>query len=752
MRYLHSTSVSILIAVIIFVAQCICRADNVSAADRQIKGPYNIEADLLSYDSETETYHASGNVIITFRNGLAKADSITINRQTGDSRAEGNVYIKMDNDILEGELALFNLDEQTGTVYNGRVFFAKNHLYLKGDEIEKKGEAQYSLKNANATTCDGDNPAWRITAREIDVTVDGYGTLRHGTFQVKDTPVLYLPWFLFPAKTTRQSGLLYPHLAYSSDNGIDIEIPFYWAISESSDATLFQRYISERGYKQGMEYRYSPSRTTFGTIYADYIRDHKDVTETVDSLSRDWRESRNRWSYYINHETTFSPGFYVRTDLKRVSDHWYFRDFSDFNYYLENYSRNQTRRFEKVSFLGNQSLTALDSTARLVKSSGFFNFTALGQYTDDMRFNNNDATLQRYPELAFTAIRQPMGKSGFNFEMASQYDYFYRNVGEKGHYGDIYPLVSRPLSFGDYVQMTPFTGVRGTFWDSSGEAGIPDKQDGRKILVAGSAASTEAYRIYNFSNKGPGLEKIRHAVRPEVVYTYAAADNAERPDYVPDIDSSNKIVYSLSNFLTTRSRGKDGKPVYREVFRLKLSQSFDLKKAREDELPGSPSADEFGPIAIEGDLNPFGYLSYHVDAAYDQNSGHWIRSNHDVALSDGRGDTAVIGYRYTKGGSLGFDYLMQPGVITVNPGVQSAIRELNLAIRAKASKSLSLFYILRRNEVENVGLESTYGLEYVQQCWKAVVYYSDTVDDQKFIVLFSLLGLGDVGRVTAPGF
>jgi len=723
-------------------------ATSSSAAQKQVRGPYNIEADLLTYEKDSDTYHASGNVVITFTGGMVKADSITINRPTGNALAEGNAYLKSNDDILEGAIVSFNLDEKTGTVYNGKVFFAKNHLYLQGDEIEKKGDATYFLKNANATTCDGDSPAWRLKARELEVTIDGYGTLKGGSFQVRNTPILYLPYFIFPAKTTRQSGLLYPNIAQSSKNGFDIEIPFFWAISDSTDATFYQRYMVERGYKQGMEYRYTFSKDTFGTAYADYIRDNKTESETVDDLSRNWQESRNRWSYYLNHETDFSPGTYLRTDLAKVSDHFYFRDFSDFNYYLQNYTQNPNRRFDRISFRGDQTLTSLDSKARLVKTEGYFNFTGLGQYTDDLRFNSNDATLQRYPELVLAAIRQPVFNTGLNFEMSSQYDYFYRKLGDKGHFGDLNPILSRPVSFGDYLQITPFTGARGTFWDSSGSA---DKSDNRKMVIAGTTASTEVFRVYNF-RPGEGVEKIKHSIKPELNYTYAAVDQGDRPDYVANFDSANILTYSLYNYLTTRSRGKDGKPVYNELLRLKLTQSYDIKRAREDS-PDNSGLNEFGPVAIEADVYPLNYLSYHADAVYDANSGDWIRSNHDLTLKDARGDTASIGYRFTKGGSLTFSYLTEPGAVTSTSSlVESAIREINLAIRAKATKSLDLLYVLRRNEVEGVSLETTYGIEYRQQCWSVQVSYSDTTTDKRFLVVFSLLGLGNVARVGTPGF
>ena len=91
-----------------------------------------------------------------------------------------------------------------------------------------------------------------------------------------------MPYLIFPAKTTRQTGFLFPRFAYSRDkNGLDVEIPFYWAVSDSADATFFQRYMEKRGFKEGVEFRYFTSPDTFGVFYGDFINDHKRVTESV---------------------------------------------------------------------------------------------------------------------------------------------------------------------------------------------------------------------------------------------------------------------------------------------------------------------------------------------------------------------------------------------------------------------------------------------------------------------------------------
>ena len=53
----------------------------------------------------------------------------------------------------------------------------------------------------------------------------------------------------------RQSGFLLPSFVQHKAGGTVVELPFYWAISNNADATLYQTLLSNRGYMQGVEFR-----------------------------------------------------------------------------------------------------------------------------------------------------------------------------------------------------------------------------------------------------------------------------------------------------------------------------------------------------------------------------------------------------------------------------------------------------------------------------------------------------------------
>jgi len=703
----------------------------------------DIEAKTLSYDSDSKTYQASGNVIISFEGGFIKADDVMLDRLKNEAMAEGHVFIKSGEDLLEGEKARFSIANKTGVIYDGTVFLDENHLYLRGETIEKKGDATYFLKRGQATTCDGENPDWRFTGSEVEVTIDGYGTLKHGTFQVKGIPVLYLPYLIFPAKTTRQTGLLFPRIAFSRDKlGWDIGIPFYWAISDNTDATFYQRYMDKRGFQEGVEFRYIVGKDSYGTLYGDYLNDTMDVSETEGDaiLHRDWKEDNKRWSYYLDHKTTFSEGFYLKTDIKRVSDRWYFRDFDLYNYYMAHYRTSGTGLFNSVSFDGDKSLTSLTSTLRLVKEWNLFNATALVEYTDNFYSYSNDETLQKYPEVTFTGLKQPLYNSPIDFELASSYDNYYRTTGYRGDVFDFYPVFSWPLSLEEYLEFTPSLGLRETTWESSYSGPYAsyykDKDGSRELYTVGATLSSEVHRIFNVGGKV--VDKIRHGVRPEVTYSYIPyVYQGDIPDFLGAIGETNTITYSLINTLISRLKSEDGSTgkdtstgegvTYREFFMLKLSQAYYIKEARRD-VSGSPwRRRPFGNITSELDFSPFRYFSLDADTNFNVNSGEWEGINSTFNISDLRGDSLTAEYRYT----------------------QDSVEEISLTFKGKATNHLDLMYILRKNELDNKTLETTYAIDYHKQCWSVELSYTDSPDDRSFMMIFSLYGLGKVGTVTA---
>ncbi|OGP67797.1 MAG: hypothetical protein A2W27_06535 [Deltaproteobacteria bacterium RBG_16_44_11] len=686
------------------------------------KSPVDIEADSMDYDYSSDKYNAQGNVVINYSNIVLTADDVELDNKNKIATAQGNALLKMGEDTLRGDKIVFNIENKTGIAYKGQAFYARNHFYVRGDKIEKTGENTYFIEQPRATTCDGTSPDWEIAGSEMDVTIDGYGLMKNARFLTKGLPVFYSPFVPFPAKTKRQSGFLLPYLSYSrKKDGLDIEIPLFWAISPQADATFYQRYIEKRGFKEGAEFRYYLGDHSFGTWYGDFMEDRKNVIEKINfETDRDWEGMHRRWSYYLNHQTNFDSSFYARTDLRKVSDKWYFKDLSAHNYYLDHYAINEEDPFKKVPFYGNESLRSLESTARVYKGWSNYNLMGLMSYTDDFAKANNDATLQKYPEIVLTGIKQPLLATPLYYELTGTYDNYYRGEGQKGHLFDFNPAISLPINLGGYAKITPQFAFKETAWIREDNEALGDdkKSGGRTLYTASVNVSSQISRIFNFNMLN--WEKIRHEIKPEVSYAYTpnvSQDNI--PDYMPPITEQNAVIWALTNTLMTKVKDEKAAYTYLEFLRLKLFQAYDINEAKKNKDSVVAPKRPFSDMGIEFDLNPHKYLSFMARNKYNVYSG-WKEMNYDLNIKDWRGDMFTVGYRYTI----------------------DSIEEINLNIKAMVTSKIAATYLLRRDQFHSRTVESTAGLTYYSQCWSLGVDYSQTDGDSRFLLKISLAGLG----------
>jgi len=714
----------------------IAAASGASAVETKNNGnPANIEADSMDYDNVRDVYHAQGKVNIIYSGAALYADDMELDNKNNIATAQGSASLKMGEDTLQGDKIVFNIENKTGAVYKAHAFYARNHFYIKGDKIEKTGENTYFIENPVATTCDGDNPDWQIAGSEMKVTIEGYGLMKNARLLAKDLPVFYSPFFPFPAKTQRQSGFLAPYLSSSGNDGIDVEIPYFWAISPQMDATFYQRYIEKRGFKEGAEFRYYLGNNSSGTFYGDYMEDTKHVTETTDAAtSRDWQEMHQRWSYYLNHQTNFDPQFYVRTDLRQVSDKWYFKDFSAHNYYLDHYSQTADDPFKNVPFQGDQSLRSLESTARVFKGWSNYNLTGLISSTDDFAAANNDQTLQKYPEIIFTGIKQPLLKTPLYYEFAGTYDYFYRGEGQKGHYVDFSPTISAPFNVSRYAKIIPQFAFKETYWSRDDNSiGTENKNGDRTIYNASLALSSQVSRVFDVNVQN--WEKIRHEIKPEITYSYVPNVSPNNiPDYLPAVSpivtpitatsgnafmEQNAVAWSLTNTFIAKIKDEKGAYSYLEFLRLKLFQTYDINESNKGMAGVINERRPLSDLGIEFDFTPYKYFSFMTRNLYSIYDG-WTQTNYDLNIKDWRGDTMIIGYRYTLG----------------------SIEEINFNLKAVITPSIDGTFISRRDQFNSQTVENTLGLLYHKQCWSMGLDYTQTATDSRVLFKVSLAGLG----------
>jgi LPS-assembly protein len=282
----------------------------VSVANEE--GPVDIEADELIYERETQLYQAHGQVEV-YRGDLSlKADHAQLNMETKDLVAWGNVLLREGEDVIECQRLEVNLETRLGKIHGARLFLKEQNFHITGQEAEKLGENHYRIRDGSLTTCDAKRPPWKFTVKELEVkemAIGGWGIAKGAVFHLEDIPILYFPWGTFPVRQERQTGFLLPQVGYSDKYGPEVKTGFYWAFAKNMDTTLYLDYLGDRGFKEGLEYRYALTQETKGQANFYFIHDQI--------------LNKNRYAFFIQHQQKFPYDVYLKGDINYISDHEY---------------------------------------------------------------------------------------------------------------------------------------------------------------------------------------------------------------------------------------------------------------------------------------------------------------------------------------------------------------------------------------------------------------------------------------------
>ncbi|MEJ2024295.1 MAG: LPS assembly protein LptD, partial [Deltaproteobacteria bacterium] len=589
--------------------------------------PWKITAKRLSYDQKEKIYRAKGDVEIVRGDQVLSAQEAIYNEGTGIAKVFGRVRLKSGEDVLVGERGEFNLKEQTGRIENGCLFLQQNHYFLRGGTMEKTGESTYVIKKCRLTTCNGENPDWSITGSEVRVTIEGYGTVKNAAFRVKGWPFLYVPYMIFPAKTRRQTGLLPPRLGYSTRNGADIEIPFFWAISDQSDATFYERYLSKRGLLQGLEFRYAAGSESEGSFLLDFLRDRKEEKDMTDpdelELSPYERNNQNRFWFRGRADQDLSLGVKARLDVDLVSDQDYLREFQEGLFGGEarpDLSESSGRPVEEKYALTRRS------ALRLSREWQDVSVQALSSYYQRPDDPSNDRTVQPLAGIQATMAPRALNVFSAYLGLNSNYDYLWREEGARGNRLSLAPDLRFPWKTANgFLEVEPsFRYTLVSHWLDESVPGLDDTA-AKGAYEAACRVSTDIERIYDTGWKT--ATRLKHRIWPVLTYRYRvpSGDEEEKPWFDP-IDQEgkvNQVGLSLENYLDARLEDQKGNVHYRQWATFSLSQGYNIDEALEEKNPGEEK-EPLTPFAADLLVTPFQNLDL-------RGNGQWDHYDHNFS-------------------------------------------------------------------------------------------------------------------------
>jgi len=531
------------------------------------EAPVNVTGQETIYDSRTDTFVVKGDAVMTQGGSVLKADEIDIMRRDRQARAIGHVHLIDPEVEMWATEGTINITNETMVLYNAKVLAKKDIYHLEGQEITKLEGQTYEVKKGFFTTCgcEKGTPDWSINADQMTVNMGHTGTAQNATFNVAGYPLVKTPYFIFPADSSRHSGLLSGREGQSGLRGFQWFQPYYIAINKSSDATVALDVETSQRIGGLAEYRLVNGKDDYlwvdGAFYNESIRSDKNrLDDTVDNQIADPHIPVDRYGIIGMTRQHLTDDLIAYGDAVSVSDSLYLREMN-----VWTLSRGFGNNFGSMR-------NAASNFGLLDQFEDAF-VRLQGTWNQDL-IQPQDFALQRLPDLT-VAGRQEL----FNNLMFADYDAqavdFYRYQGIDGLRLDANPRVTLPWRLGDYLTGYGQVGSQAAFYDTSGHninilpvgstptvpnptcangggaeliwnncaalsAFTAEGETARIIPYAKAGISTLLDRVYDV--KWKSIDKLKNTIEPFASYYY-----------VPNIYQGNMPLFDSFDRLNSRS-------------------------------------------------------------------------------------------------------------------------------------------------------------------------------------------------------
>jgi LPS-assembly protein len=499
----------------------------------------------LQQEKQGALYQLHGNAEIHYGTYILRADEVSYNSKTGDSKAEGHVVLEggPNDEHIQASRGTYNLRSEIGRFENvtgsvgvhlkGRrpMLTSSNPFVFTGSAVEKNGPDHFKVYDGIVTTCDLPRPKWDFYAHKVVVEVGGTAKIYHSSFSIEGIPILYFPFATLPAQTLpRQSGFLIPNLGFSSTKGTIFGESIFWAINRSMDAHVGAEYFSKRGWAPQGEFRARPSETSFVDLNYFSVLDRGIGDPHVNQGGEEAR---------LTAEGEFPHNFRGVADIDYLSSFVFRLAFS------ETFTQAVDSEVKSDAFLSNAT-------------RGFFYNFSVHRYQDFESSTPGDViTILHAPGVELSSVDQPLGRSPFYWsydaalEGLSRSEPTFSTAPLIGRF-DLSPTLSLPVQLGGW-SFRPQLTFRDTAYTQelevlpSGERQAVSDSINRKSLDASFEVRPPALsRVFGHEFLG---RKWKHVIEPRAAYTYVTGvsnfSNILRFDERDILSNTSEVEYGV---------------------------------------------------------------------------------------------------------------------------------------------------------------------------------------------------------------
>jgi lipopolysaccharide assembly outer membrane protein LptD (OstA) len=585
------------------------------------------------YNLTNNVAYGHSGAMVRYEGAVLTADEISLNEQTKEVTADGGVRLEHEDQIWVGQHAVYNFE--TRQMQASQFRFGKPPVFMEGHDLTGGSNAVYVATNAYVTTDDIADPVFRVRAKEIRIIGRKKLVARNAYLYVKNMPVFYYPYY------SRNLG---PHAnnfnflpGYRSIFGPYLLTSYTWWLNPQLDGILHVDERERRGPGAGPTLNYHLGRWGEGTFKYYYQYDQNPTISATNGIPNN--RQRIDFSYLSSPATNLE----FRAVARYQGDSNMVREFFESEY---RHDPQPDSYFEANKFWQNFSLD---------------------EYTQP-RANDFLDTVERLPEVRLTGFRQEIGSLPLYYESQSSVGYYRRlfietnDVPNGTNYAaaraDTFHQMLMPLTFFDWLNVTPRVGGRFTGYSEASGPGAYSDEESRGVFNTGVEVSFRASRLWpEVENNFLQVDGLRHIIEPSVNYSFVPKPNVtpnqlpqfdyempslrllplDFPEYnaVDSIDSENVLRWGVRNKLQTKRDGQVVNLVNWDVY-------ADWRLQRRDDQG------TFSDVYSDLTLRPRSWLTVESVTRYDMEDGLWRMAFHEITLQPVSALSWSIGQYYLR--------------------------------------------------------------------------------------------------------
>lgn len=295
--------------------------------------PVTINADHAKGDYPDNAVF-TGNVDIQQGNSRLQSDEVQLHQKQVAGQPDpvrtvdalGNVHYDDNQVILKGPKAWSNLNTKDTNVWDGDYQMVDRQGRGTANLMKQRENNRYTiLENGTFTSCLPGSNTWSVVGSTvIQDREEEVAEIWNARFKLGPVPVFYSPYLQLPIGDKRRSGFLIPNAKYSTNNGLEFTLPYYWNIAPNFDATITPHYMEKRGMQWQNEFRYLTGAGA-GLMEFDYLGSDDEYKNEPGVNPNDG--DKHRWLFYWRHSGVVDQVWRFNADYTKVSDDKYFNDF-----------------------------------------------------------------------------------------------------------------------------------------------------------------------------------------------------------------------------------------------------------------------------------------------------------------------------------------------------------------------------------------------------------------------------------------